>query len=172
MEFHVGDKIVHPRHGPGRITGLERKEFIAEAKRYFIIEIPSTGLTVYVPRKKMEQIGVRPVIRQARIKAVFKTLMSSPRPLPSDYKERQEQVWELLSTGEMISIAEAVRDLTWHEQRDHLTRKDSDYLRRGRELLAAEMALASDSEIGDVNTRIEAALVAAMASASRSHVGS
>jgi CarD family transcriptional regulator len=166
MEFHVGDKIVHPHHGPGRITALERKELMDEAKRYFVIEIPSSGLTVYVPRIKMEQIGVRPAIRQANIEAVFRTLRSRPQPLPSDYKERQEQVWELLRTGEMISIARAVRDLTWHEQRDHLTRKDSDYLRRGRELLAAEMALASDRQVADFNMRIDAALIASVANAS------
>jgi CarD family transcriptional regulator len=166
MEFHVGDKIVHPLHGPGRITGLERKEIMAGAKRYFVIDIPSSGLTVYVPRKKMEQIGVRPAIRQAKIKAVFKMLMSRPHRLPSDYKERQEQIWELLRTGEMMRIAEAVRDLTWHGERDHLTRKDSDYLRRGRELLAAEVALASDSEVTDVHTRIDAALGSALTTAS------
>ena len=158
MEFHVGDKIVHPRHGPGRITALERKEIMAEAKRYFVIDIPSSGLTVYVPRKKMEQIGVRPAIREAKIKAVFKTLMSRPRRLPSDYKERQEQVWERIRTGEMMRIAEAIRDLTWHGRREHLTRKDSDYLRRARELLATEVALASDSEVTDVDMRIDAAL--------------
>jgi CarD family transcriptional regulator len=166
MEFHVGDKIVHPSHGPGRITALERKEFMDEAKPYFVLEIPSSGLTVYVPRRKMEQIGVRPAIRQARIKAVFNTLMSRPHRLPKDYKERQEQVWERLRTGEMMSIAEVVRDLTWHGRRDHLTRKDSDYLRRGRELLAAEVALASGDEVADINTRIDDALVSAMATAS------
>jgi CarD family transcriptional regulator len=166
MQFKVGDKIVHPRHGPGRITALERKEFIEEAKRYFVIEIPGSGLTVYVPWKKIEQIGVRLAMPQATMMRVLETLRSRPHRLPEDYKERQEEVWEKLSTGRAIPIAEAVRDLTWQRERDHLTKKDSDYLRRGLDLLTAEMAMASDSEVTDVHTRIDAALLTSMASVS------
>jgi CarD family transcriptional regulator len=166
MEFHIGDKIVHPTHGPGQITALERKEFMDGSKRYFVIEIPGQGLTVYIPRKKMQEIGIRPAIRQTQVATVFGTLQSKPHPLPADYRVRQEKIEELLRTGRVIPIAKAVRDLTWQRERDHLTQKDSDCLRRGRDLLAAEIALASDSQIADVHTRMDAALLASMASAS------
>jgi CarD family transcriptional regulator len=164
MQFHVGDKIVHPHHGPGRIKALERKEFMDKPKRYFVIEIPTQGLTVYVPREKMEQVGVRLVMRRAKFVRVLATLRSRPRGLPEDYRERQEQIWEKLKTGRAIDIAQMVRDLTWHKNHDHLTKKDADYLRRGRELLAAEMALASDSEVADIDARIDAALATSLAS--------
>ena len=59
MQFSVGDKVVHPYHGAGQITGLERKELLDEAKRYFVIDIPSHELTVWIPRSKMEQVGIR-----------------------------------------------------------------------------------------------------------------
>ena len=59
MEFSVGDKVVHPHHGPGRIAGVERREFLDGAKRYYVIEIPTKDLTVYVPWRKVDQAGVR-----------------------------------------------------------------------------------------------------------------
>jgi CarD family transcriptional regulator len=163
MQFAVGDKIVHPRHGPGRITAMERKEFLDEAKPYFVIEIPGPELIVYVPRTKMEQIGVRPAMRRAKFARVMETLRSRPRQLPEDYKERQEAVWEKIRTGRAIPIAEVIRDLTWHQEREHLTKKDSDYLRRGRDRLAAEMALVTDSQVSDIEAQIDAALSTALA---------
>jgi CarD family transcriptional regulator len=166
MQFKVGDKVVHPHHGPGRITGLERKEFLEEAKSYFVINIPTSDLTVYVPRNKMEQIGVRMAMRQAKFGHVMETLRSKPHRLPADYKERQEEIWEKLRTGRALPIAETVRDLTWHKQYDHLTKKDTEYLRRGRELLASEMAMSTGSQVADMEARIDAALVTSMASVS------
>jgi hypothetical protein len=56
-----------------------------------------------------------------------------------------------------------VRDLTWHRERAHLTKTDSDYLKQGRDLLAAEMALVSGDAVSDTRKLIEATMTAAVA---------
>ena len=140
MQFSVGDKVVHPHHGPGRITGIERREFLDGKKLYYEIEIPIQELSVYLPRQAMKEIGVRPAMSRARLPRVLDRLRSRPRRLPQDYKQRQEEVWERLRTGRVMQVAEVVRDLTWHEKRDHLTKRDMDLLTQGKTRLAAEMA--------------------------------
>jgi RNA polymerase-interacting CarD/CdnL/TRCF family regulator len=90
-------------------------------------------------------------------------LRSKPRPLPEDFKERQEEMWAKLETGRVMQLARVVRDLTWHRERAYLTRKDNDYLRQGRELLAAEMALVSGDAASDASKLIEATMTAAVA---------
>jgi CarD family transcriptional regulator len=163
MQFSIGDKIVHPHRGPGRIVDVERREFLGGAKRYYSIEIPAYGLTVHVPVGKAAELGMRPVMRRAKIARVLEILRSEPHRLPKDYKERQETVWEKIKTGRPIATAEAIRDLTWRKEHAHLTKKDSELLQRGQDFLAAEMALASDSEVSEANERIESALAIAMA---------
>jgi CarD family transcriptional regulator len=158
MQFSVGDRVVHPHHGPGEITGVERREFVEEAKRYYVIEIPGQGLTLFVPLRKVEQVGIRPIMRRAKLLRVLDTLRGRPRRLPEDHKERQEMVWEKLKTGRAMQVAEVVRDLTWQRERDHLTKRDAEYLQHGRDFLAAEMALASEVEVSEANDRIDAAL--------------
>jgi CarD family transcriptional regulator len=160
MQYSIGDKVVHPYHGPGQITAIERKEFMDEAQRYYVIDIPIQGLTVYVPRRKADRIGIRPAMSRARLSRVMDTLQSEASTLPDDHKERQERVWEKLRTSRPIQTAEVVRDLVWRERQGHLTKKDSEYLKRGQELLAAEMALIVDGEISDANERIESTLAA------------
>ncbi len=162
MHYAVGDKVVHPHHGPGRIASIERREFMEEPKHYYVIEIPAQGLILHVPKRKADTIGVRPAMAQKQLRRVLEILRSRPEKLPEDYKERQEEIWEKLKTGHPFQIAEAVRDLTWHQKDSHLTKKDTDYLDRGRKLLAAEMALVSDTEVDEASKQIEATLNAAL----------
>jgi CarD family transcriptional regulator len=165
MEFAVGDKVVHPYHGPGTIARVEQKEFMEGQERYYVIEIPDQGLTLHIPQHRMGITGVRRAMSEKQRHQVLDTLRSKPQELPGDHKERQEQVWEKLKTGEFTQVAETVRDLMWHEQQAHLTKKDADYLDRARKMLAAEIALVDDCEVTEANSTIETIMADALSSA-------
>jgi CarD family transcriptional regulator len=155
MGFEVGDKVVHPYHGPGIIIRVEQKELMEGQERYYVIEIPDQGLTLHIPEHRMSVTGVRLAMSDKQRRQVLDTLRGKPDQLPDDHKERQEQVWEKLKSGESTQVAETVRDLMWHEQQAHLTKKDTDYLDRARKMLAAEIALVDDCEIAEANRTIE-----------------
>jgi CarD family transcriptional regulator len=164
VQFSIGDKIVHPHRGPGRIVDVECKTLTDEEKRYYVIEIAIPEMTVHVPVRGVEELGLRPAVSQARLPRVLDRLRSQPRRLPKDYKQRQEEVWERLRTGRVMQVAEVVRDLTWHKKRDHLTQKDAEFLTEGTQRLAAEMALVSGAEVSDMGNTIRDTLAAAMSS--------
>jgi CarD family transcriptional regulator len=164
MRYSVGDKVVHLHHGPGWIAGIERREILDGIKRYYVIEIPGQGLTLYIPEGKADDGGMRLAMSQSRFPRVLSMLRSRPHLLPENYRERQEEVCAQLKTGRVMQLARVVRDLTWHRQRAHLTKTDSDYLKQGRDLLAAEMALVSGDTVSDASKLIEATMTAAMAS--------
>jgi CarD family transcriptional regulator len=158
MQFAVGDMVVHPHHGPGRITGIEYKELSDGPRNYYVIEIPNQGLTVHVPGHSIDQIGMRRAMRQGTLLRVLGTLQEKPGLLPLDYKERQERIWEQLKTGRPLMVARVIRDLTWHQRTEHLTKKDSELLKRGVEMLASEIALVTGSDLSAAQQRIQAAL--------------
>jgi CarD family transcriptional regulator len=164
MQFSVGDKVVHPHHGPGRVTSIEHREFLDGKKRYYVIEIPVGELTVYVPRRKADQVGVRAAMSRAKLRRMLDELASKPQRLAEDYRERQERTWEKLRTGRVMQIAQAIRDLTWHKQRAHLTKKDSELLAQGTARLAAEMALVLGTEVTDMEKIIDDTLANALIS--------
>jgi RNA polymerase-interacting CarD/CdnL/TRCF family regulator len=95
---------------------------------------------------------------------VLAKLGGRPRRLPNDFKQRQEEVWERLRTGRVMQMAEVVRDLTWHQKLDHLTKKDTEFLTQGTQRLTAEMALVSGTEVSDMKKAIEDTLAAALSS--------
>jgi CarD family transcriptional regulator len=162
VQYSIGDNIVHPHRGPGRIVDVQRREFIDEEKRYYVIEIAVPEMTVHVPVRGVDELGIRPAISCARLPRVLAKLRSRPRRLPQDYKQRQEEVWERLRTGRVMQMAEVVRDLTWHRKREHLTRKDSELLTQGTQRLTAEMALVSGTDVSDIKKTIEDTLAVAM----------
>ena len=163
MLYSVGDKVVHPHHGPGSITSIERREILDGIKRYYVIEIPAQGLTLYMPVGKAGEAGMRPAMAQSRFPRVLSMLRGRPHPLPEDYRERQEQICAQLETGRVMQLARVVRDLTWHRHRAHLTKTDMVLLKQGLGLLAAEMALVSGDTVSDASKLIEATMTAAVA---------
>ena len=46
--FAIGDTIVYPQHGAGRILDIVEQDFLGEARKYFLIEILHDELTVMV----------------------------------------------------------------------------------------------------------------------------
>ena len=63
MPFSVGDKVVHPHHGPGWIAGIEHRELLDGTKRYYVIEVPGQRLTVHIPVGKVDEVGAGPQVR-------------------------------------------------------------------------------------------------------------
>jgi CarD family transcriptional regulator len=162
MQFAVGDKVVHPHHGPGWIAGVAQLELMDGPKSYYTIEIVGQDLTVHIPVLTAKEAGLRPAMSSSKLSKVLETLRSRPHRLPDDFKERQEQVGDKIALGEVLGLAQVVRDLTWHEHRAHLTKRDSDLLKDGWELLAAEMALVSGKDVSEVNELIRSTLASAM----------
>jgi CarD family transcriptional regulator len=161
MEFSIGDQIVHPQHGAGQITGVKQLELLENFEHYYVVEIGENGLVVYVPIRKMEEFGVRPVMPRSKLGRVLDTLRSTPRRLSTDFKVRQARIRKKLKTGHTLRIAEVVRDLTWRKRQTHLSQNDSLLLDRGRELLVTELALATNTELTEVHEMINTALASA-----------
>jgi CarD family transcriptional regulator len=165
MQFSVGDKVVHPQYGPGQITGIVCRELVDGAKCYYVIDMPGQGLTLHVPVLRAGELGMRPAMPLSMLLQVLSTLRSSPCRLPDDPRERQGQIGANIRTGEVLPLASVVRDLTWHRERAHLTKRDSDLLKQGQARLAAEMALVSGDNASDSIKLIGSTMTAALASA-------
>jgi CarD family transcriptional regulator len=163
MHFSVGDKVVHPVHGSGRVTGVQHQELVEGFEHYYVLEIMGKGLTVFVPMRKAEELGVRPTKSCAELDHILGVLKKESQELPEDHKVRQGCIQEKLTSGSLVQVAEVVRDLTVRRQVSHLTRADRRLLDQGRDLLAAEMALVADSLIEDAHQVIDAELARVVA---------
>ena len=49
VNYKVGDKVVYPHHGAGKVLKKEKKEMIGEVREYLTIKILHNDMTVMVP---------------------------------------------------------------------------------------------------------------------------
>jgi CarD family transcriptional regulator len=160
--YAVGDKVVHPGYGPGVITAIERREVLAEAKRYYVIEMLGGVGTLMTPVAQADKVGLRLAVSGSSLERLLNSLTKRPRTLPADYRERQLEIEERLKQGDIFVTAKAIRDLAWYGHVHDLTRRDAQLMQRAEELLAAELALVEDVEIKVALDRVQTVVAQAM----------
>ena len=156
--FEIGDKVVHPSHGAGKVIDIKEKNFLKELGYYYIIDLIAYAGIVMVPVDNVQGIGLRPVSGRRVVSHAMDILASTPDTLPSDFKERQARVQEKLKTGNFITITEVVRNLAGRNRQKGLTMADSRLYQRAQSFLASELALAKGIDLQEAMKQLQIAL--------------
>jgi len=57
--FTVGEHVVYPRHGVGKLLAIEQQEIAGEALELFVIHFSSDNMTLRLPTDKITNVGLR-----------------------------------------------------------------------------------------------------------------
>lgn len=155
MQFNVGDKVMHPRLGAGRVVGVEHKEWVEGYEDYYVVHIPAKDIIVRLPTEKADDLGIRRVMDEAVVTDVLKVLASKPRRLPEDAGKRYKRLQAKVETARPLQLAEAVRDLNLHGHLARLGSRDTKMLERARSFLASEMAVATAGDLAEMEQAID-----------------
>jgi CarD family transcriptional regulator len=147
--FDIGDKVVHPTHGAGLVTGIKKQDLLEQYHRYYVIDLAFDDRTLMIPVSNAEEIGLRSISRQATLSQVWHILGAEAETLSDDYKKRQKRVQEKLKTGDVIKVAEVIRDLSFLKREDHLTSFDTKLFERAQQFLACEVALVEEVQVNE-----------------------
>ena len=74
IEFEIGDSVVYPHHGAGKVLRKEEKEVMGESREYLTIKILHNDMTVKVPTENAALAGLRRVIDEETVKKVLDVL--------------------------------------------------------------------------------------------------
>jgi CarD family transcriptional regulator len=168
MSFAVGQNIVHPAHGAGTIVDFQEQELVDGHEEYFVIRFDDKRLTVRVPSARVEELGLRQVMAEAKCKEVLRVLREAPKLLPTNFKERREAVDKLIHSGRPLKIAEAVRELMWRQELKRLNKADTEQFAQAKAMLIDEMSIALDQDPQEVRAAIDEALSDAVSQRSES----
>ena len=59
LDFKVGDSVVYPAHGVGKVAAVETQEVAGMALEVYVITFDHEKMTLRVPTKKAVSAGVR-----------------------------------------------------------------------------------------------------------------
>ncbi len=109
--FSVGDYVVYPAHGVGHITAIERETIAGFDMEVYVISFEQDKMTLRVPTGKAESTGMRPLASSALVDNALKTLTGKARIKRTMWSRRAQEYEAKINSGDLISIAEVVRDL-------------------------------------------------------------
>jgi CarD family transcriptional regulator len=158
--FQVGDTVVHPGYGAGKVVDIEKLSCLGSDKSYYSIKLLDGSETqVWVPVQDAEKKGIRPPIASSQLSEVWRLLRAQPKTLPSDHQQRYGIVRQKLENGDVLQIAEALRDLSWKDYHVRsLTSEGKRLYDKAMKLLATEVALVRGSDPDRVESQISRVL--------------
>ena len=142
MTFSVGDTVVYPHHGAALIESIEMRQIGGEERKYLVLRVAQGDLTVRVPADNVDLVGVRDVVNQEGLDRVFEVLRQPYTEEPTNWSRRYKANLEKLASGDVIKVAEVVRDLWRRDQDRGLSAGEKRMLAKARQILISELALA------------------------------
>lgn len=142
MSFAIGDTVVYPHHGAALVESIEQRTIKGEQREYLVLRVAQGELTVRVPSDRVDLVGVRDVVDREGLDRVFNVLRQPYTEEPTNWSRRYKANLEKLASGDVIKVAEVVRDL-WRRDKDRgLSAGEKRMLAKARQILVSELALA------------------------------
>ena len=146
MPYKDGETVVYPHHGAADIIKKEKITIKGVEREYLVLRVHQSELTVKVPSENVELVGVRDVTSQEGLEKVFGVLRQPYVEDQSNWSRRFKANTEKLSSGDVIKVAEVVRDLWRRSQKKPLSTGEKSMLARARTQLISEIALAEKTD--------------------------
>jgi CarD family transcriptional regulator len=110
-EFSVGDSVVYPAHGVGQVKAVETQAVAGMSLEVYVITFDHEKMTLRVPTKKAKTAGLRSLAGGEVVSSALVTLKGRARVKRTMWSRRAQEYEAKINSGDLISIAEVVRDL-------------------------------------------------------------
>ena len=158
MSFEIGQTVVYPHHGAAKIEEISTRMIRGEEKTYLTLRVSQGDLTIQVPAENVDLVGVRDVVDEDGLETVLSVLRAPYIEEPTNWSRRFKANQEKIATGDIVKVAEVVRDLTRRDDQKKLSTGEKRMLTKARGILTSELALARNIEKSAAAERLDAVL--------------
>jgi len=146
LAYKVGDKVVYPHHGAGKVIKKEKRDVLGRKMEYLTIQILHNDMTVMVPVDNADKAGLRKVIAPKEVEEVIAVLRQDETKMPKNWNRRFKYNREKIKTGDIFELAEVVRNLSIRESEKGLSTGEKQMYGRAKKILASELMYARGLE--------------------------
>lgn len=161
MVFEVGETVVYPHHGAATIEEIKTRTVKGEEKMYLRLKVTQGDLMIEVPAENVDLVGVRDVVDEDGLKQVISVLQAQDAEEASNWSRRYKANLEKLASGDVLKVAEVVRDLWRRDRGKGLSAGEKRMLTKARQILTSELALAKKIDEEEAEKRLDDILFAA-----------
>jgi CarD family transcriptional regulator len=152
--FAVGEFVVYPTHGVGKIMGHEVEKIGEYELKVFVIAFEKDKMTLRVPVGRAEAAGLRSISSNDQIGKALATLKGRAKIARGMWSRRAQEYEAKINSGNLVAIAEVVRDL--HKNVDQSERSYSERMiyETAMHRLCGEVAASERVEVKDAQDRL------------------
>ncbi len=158
-DFHPDDYVVYPAHGVGRILSIEEQEISGLTLEMFVISFDKEKMTLRVPTAKAASVGMRSLSSPDIVDKALQTLKGRARVKRAMWSRRAQEYEQKINSGDLLSIAEVVRDLHRAEDQPDQSYSERQLYEAALERLTREVAAVESIDDSAAAERVETALV-------------
>jgi CarD family transcriptional regulator len=164
IEFELGDHVVYPHHGAGKVLSKEDMEVLGTTREYLTIKILHNDMTVKVPTENAALAGLRRVIDEETVKKVLDVLRDDVSEMPKNWNRRFKHNRDKIKTGDIYELAEVVRNLSLRESEKGLSTGEKQMFTRAKKILASELMYALDKDEEEAESYLDELLATSASS--------
>jgi CarD family transcriptional regulator len=156
LPFKVGDMAVYPAHGVGEVKSIESREISGSKQTFYVLQILDNGMKIMVPTSNVNAVGLREIISEEEVKAVYSILKERDVTIDNQtWNRRYREYMDKIKTGSVYEIAEVFRDLSLLRSEKELSFGERKMLDTARNLLVKELAFAEDRGEDEIDEELE-----------------
>ncbi len=156
--FSVGDKIAHPMHGAGIISGIEEKKISGTVRMYYILKMPVGDMVVMIPTENCDEIGVRPIIDAEQADNIIESLPTIETDMTPNWNRRYRENMLRIKSGDLMEVAKVVKGLMERDSERGLSTGERKMLHSAKQILISEIVLSKSSSYEEIEDQINSAL--------------
>jgi CarD family transcriptional regulator len=138
--FKALDFVVYPAHGVGQILAIEEEEVAGFKLELFVISFIKDKMKLKVPLPKAASVGLRKLSEPDVVKRALDTLLGRARIKRTMWSRRAQEYEAKINSGDLIAIAEVVRDLYRSEAQPEQSYSERQLYEAALDRMAREIA--------------------------------
>lgn len=138
--FKTGESIVYPAHGVGQIVAIEEQEVAGMKLELFVIDFEKDKMRLKVPVAKAVSIGMRKLSETDFVDRALKVVQGKARVKRTMWSRRAQEYDAKINSGDLIAIAEVVRDLYRAENQPEQSYSERQLYEAALDRMAREIA--------------------------------
>ena len=159
LDFRPNEFVVYPAHGVGQIVSIEEQEVAGINLELFVISFEKDKMTLRVPTNKATEIGMRSLSSPDVINQAMKTLKGKAKVKRAMWSRRAQEYEQKINSGDLISIAEVVRDLHRTDDQREQSYSERQLYEAALERLTREIAAVGGSDEIDAQKKVDEVLI-------------
>lgn len=158
MVFKVGQKVVYPNHGVATVEQIDRRDIDGKSDEFYLLRLRFNNSLVMVPTRNADEIGLRRPIANTQCQELLNALAQDFSTPPAEWKNRFRDFSERMRSGDIFSVAEVLKTLTYLNQLKPLSFREKRMLDRARYLVISEVALVCNQSEASIEPKVDQAL--------------